>query len=132
ARIPVDFFGSDLVLRLAALALLLLAAVGASAWLARRPLRQEIERLKDDVHALLARRDGQRRLVLNGRPSEFVDIAASVNRLLDREQEGAPEEPAVGPLFDVLADTLPDIAVVHTQTIQYANRPAGELFGVGS
>lgn len=127
-----DFFGSDLVLRLAALVLLLLAAVAASAWLARRPLYREVERLKDDVHALLARRGGQRRLVLNGRQSEFVDIAASVNRLLDREREGAAEPEAPGGLFHELADTLPDIAVVHTDTIQFANRPAGELFGVES
>lgn len=125
-----DFFGSDLVLRLAAITVLLLVAVAASAFIARRPLRKEIERLKDDVHALLAKRGGQSRLVLNGRQSEFVDIAASVNRLLDRERDGAAEPEAAGALFRALADTLPDIAIVHTETIEFANCPAGELFGV--
>jgi len=126
----VDFFGSDLVLRLAAVVLLLIAAVAASVWFARRPLRREIDRLKEDVHALLARRGGQQRLVLNGRRSEFVDIAASVNRLLDREREGAADSQSVDTLFLELADTLTDIAVVHTNTILFANRSAGELFGV--
>src|SRR5690606_9057448 len=34
------------------------------------------------------------------------------------------------PLFDSLADTLPEIVLVHTETILFANRPAAELFGL--
>lgn len=125
-----DFFGSELVLKLAVGILLLLGAVVLSVRLARRPLTAEIERLKDDLHELLARRGGGRRLVLNGRPSPFVDIAASINRLLDREQEAAVPAHAARPLFDALAETAPDVVLIHTDTILFANRPAAELFGV--
>lgn len=125
-----DFFGSDLVLRWAAGAATLLVCVGLAIWLSRKPLKSEIERLKDDIHDLLARSPGPHRLVLNGRQSDFVDIAASVNRLIDREQERRAKIPADRGLFDVLADALPEITLAHTDTILYANGPAGELFGV--
>src|SRR5690606_34418353 len=99
-------------------------------WLSRRPLKAEIDRLKDDIHALLGRPPGPHRLVLNGRHSDFVDIAASVNRLIDREQERRARVPGDRGLFDVVAETLPEIMLVHTDTILYANGPAGALFGV--
>jgi diguanylate cyclase (GGDEF)-like protein/PAS domain S-box-containing protein len=96
----------------------------------RRPYVREIERLKDDLHRLLANEGG--RLAVNGRESAFVDITASVNRLLDRGAE-APSAPPVesnAGLFEALAETLPEVALIHTQTIVFANRAAGELFGI--
>jgi diguanylate cyclase (GGDEF)-like protein/PAS domain S-box-containing protein len=99
----------------------------------RRPYLREIERLKDDLHRLLASGDRDGRLAVNGRESAFVDITASVNRLLDRdaEVEPAPPEPERDPgLFEALAETLPEVALIHTQTILFANRAAGELFGI--
>src|SRR5690606_19180284 len=60
----------------------------------------------------------------------FVDIAASVNRLLDRGEERPPPEDNKGALFEPLAETLPDVALIHTDVILHANRAAGELFGV--
>jgi diguanylate cyclase (GGDEF)-like protein/PAS domain S-box-containing protein len=95
-----------------------------------RVLRREVERLKEDVHHLLADSDTSQRIVVNGRPSSFVDIAASVNRLLDRTLEAERQRAAPADLFNVLAGTLPDVALVHTNTILYANQAAGELFGV--
>jgi diguanylate cyclase (GGDEF)-like protein/PAS domain S-box-containing protein len=115
----------------AALALLLILAL---VWAAsRRPYVQEIERLKDDLHRLLAGNGQGGRLAVNGRPSAFVDISASVNRLLDRGTESATEPPPQehNPgLFETLADTLPEVALIHTQAILFANRAAGELFGI--
>ncbi len=125
-----EFFGSDLVLRWAAGVVLLLLSVGLAVWLSRKPLKAEIDRLKDDIHALLARPPGPHRLVLNGRHGDFVDIAASVNRLIDREQERRTQASADRALFDALAAALPEIMLVHTDTILHANGPAGELFGV--
>jgi diguanylate cyclase (GGDEF)-like protein/PAS domain S-box-containing protein len=113
-------------------AVLLLALVWAGS---RQPYVREIERLRDDLHKLLA--GGDARLSVSGRLSPFVDITASVNRLLDRtlEQtavaapEPAPPDPMAG-LFDALAETLPDVALIHTDTILYANPAAGDLFGI--
>src|SRR5690606_13482323 len=84
-----------------------------------------------DVHALLADAAGGSRLAANGRSGAFVDIAASVNRLLDRRDEERTEALGEEPgLFGALTATLPDVALVHTDTILLANRAASELFGV--
>lgn len=96
----------------------------------RRSYSQEVERLKDDVHGLLADASGEARVAVQGRASDFVDLAATVNRLLDRaveQREQVEDEPK---LFDTLADTMPEVALIHTTTILLANRSAGELFGV--
>jgi diguanylate cyclase (GGDEF)-like protein/PAS domain S-box-containing protein len=128
---------ADPIMALAALVVLLLA--GALIWAgSRRPYVREVERLRDDLHNLLASAEQADRIPVNGRLSAFVDITASLNRLLDRNDEAArvaaqSEDPAAGErseLFDALADTLPEAALIHGQTILYANRAAGELFGV--
>lgn len=92
--------------------------------------RREVDRLKEDVHALLAGQDRSERIIVNGRQSAFVDIAASINRLLDRVDETAQTEAGDVDVFDVLANTMPDVALIHTETILYANRAAAALFGV--
>src|SRR5512139_2139949 len=114
--------------------LLLIALVWASA---RRPYVREVERLREDLHNMLAMGEQAARIPVNGRLSAFVDISASMNRLLDRGDEAARLAQIVEPpaddrseLFDALADTLPEVALIHTQTILYANRAASELFGV--
>jgi diguanylate cyclase (GGDEF)-like protein/PAS domain S-box-containing protein len=100
----------------------------------RRPYLREIERLKEDLHRLLANGERDGRLAVNGRESTFVDISASVNRLLDRGAEAPSAPPPVSNagLFETLAETLPEVALIHTQTIVFANRAAGELFGIES
>ncbi len=122
---------SEPILTLAALValLLLIALVWASS---RRPYVREVERLKEDLHDILASGDTEGRIPVNGRIGHFVDITASVNRLLDRGDElrQVAQPPDGGDLFYVLADTLPEVALVHTNAILYANRAAGELFGL--
>jgi diguanylate cyclase (GGDEF)-like protein/PAS domain S-box-containing protein len=130
-------FLADPIVALAAL--VVLALVVALVWAgSRRPYIREVERLREDLHDLLARGGQAARIPVNGRLSPFVDITASMNRLLDRSDEAARvaaqivDSPADdrGALFDALADTLPEVALIHTHTILYANRAAGELFGV--
>jgi len=127
---------ADPIMGLAALVVLLL--VGALIWAgSRRPYVREVERLRDDLHTLLASGNAER-IPVNGRLSAFVDITASMNRLLDRGDEVArlaaqaqpPPTDDRSELFDALSDTLPEVALIHAQTIFYANRAAGELFGV--
>jgi diguanylate cyclase (GGDEF)-like protein/PAS domain S-box-containing protein len=124
----------DPVVALAALLLLLAVVVFVYA-LSRRPFVREVERLKEDLHRLLAAGQPEGRITVNGRASAFVDISASMNRLLDRlteaTVESVPESPAVDTsLFDALAETLPEVALIHTDEILFANRAAGELFGI--
>jgi diguanylate cyclase (GGDEF)-like protein/PAS domain S-box-containing protein len=129
---------ADPIMLLAALVVVLL--ICALVWAgSRRPYVREVERLRDDLHNLLSSGEQAERIPVNGRLSAFVDITASMNRLLDRSDEAArvaaqvaaPPASDRGELFEKLAETMPEVALIHTQTILYANRAAGELFGVG-
>jgi len=98
---------------------------------ARRGLERQIERLREDVHSLLAKADlNGDRLGVQGRSGAFVDIAASVNRLLDRSEEEAESATLNRDLLDDFTRALPDVALVHRDTILLANTAAGELFGL--
>jgi diguanylate cyclase (GGDEF)-like protein/PAS domain S-box-containing protein len=68
----------------------------------------------------------ERRLAPTDRPPQLADLAASVNRLLERGAAAPPEQP----LFDALTVLLPEIALVHTEVILYANRAAADIFGL--
>ena len=107
--------------------LLIIALVWAGS---RRPFVREIERLKDDLHKALATELAQRRLAVNGRQSSFVDITASINRLLDLSEGAGKPASEDSDLFDALAATLPEVALIHTNSILFANRASGELFGI--
>ncbi|HSG63652.1 MAG TPA: EAL domain-containing protein [Gammaproteobacteria bacterium] len=67
------------------------------------------------------------RLAVNGRPAALGQLAVSVNRLLDRGPATAAQ---AEPLFEALVGLLPDLAIVHTDTILYTNRAAASLFGL--
>ncbi|HMB74487.1 MAG TPA: EAL domain-containing protein [Gammaproteobacteria bacterium] len=98
---------------------------------ARRSLIRQIEQLRDDIHTLLSRSDlNGDRLGVQGRTGEFVDISASINRLLDRIAEEVEPASDDNGLFDAFAQALPDVAFVHRDTILRANDAAGELFGL--
>jgi diguanylate cyclase (GGDEF)-like protein/PAS domain S-box-containing protein len=128
----VELMLENQVLVLGALVLLLLF-VAALFWsLARRSARDEVVRLQDDLHALFSVGSLEDRLPVNGRPGAFVDIAASINRLLDRTQEQVEAETEGNAVFEDLASALPEIAVVHTSEILYANSAAESLLGVES
>ncbi len=98
----------------------------------RRRERQEVERLRKDVHRLLAAESRELRLTVSGRAGAFVDVAASINRLLERAEEAARAGVDQDSLFDALIETVPDVALIHTDNILFANRAAGRLFGVGA
>ena len=114
----------------AGLAIVLALALAVTIVAVRRKSTLEIERLRDDLHRMLAANRNDGRLPVNGRESAFVDIAASINRLLDRQSEIEPEAHPEPDLFETLAATLPEVALVHSDTIHFANPAAAALFGV--
>jgi len=92
--------------------------------------RSQITRIKEDVYSVVADSGADSKIVVNGRPSDFVAIAASVNRLLDRIGEVGARASTVEQSFAVLAATLPEVALIHTEVILFANQAAANLFGV--
>ncbi len=124
--------GISPTLALALFAALLFAVGWFSTWWAGRRQARELNRFRDQVHGLLAAADPERRLVVNGRPSEFVDLAASVNRLLDHhvEQPVARQAEPAAELFNLLAQTIPEVVLIHQERMLFANAIAAGLFGV--
>jgi diguanylate cyclase (GGDEF)-like protein/PAS domain S-box-containing protein len=116
----------------AILAGIILAGFLAGAFLINRLVenRRQIARIKDDIHTAVAEAGDGARIVVNGRPSDFVDMAASVNRLLDRIADVDNRATEYGANFSVLAATIPEVALIHTEAILYANQAAGNLFGL--
>ena len=92
--------------------------------------RREVERLREEVHGIVQDSNPAARLVPNGRPPEFLDLAASINRILDQRSESASGGGYQDDMFEQLAETLPDVALVHNEYILYANSAAAALFGV--
>lgn len=119
--------GPELVAVAVALGIVLLVVWAA----ARRSVARQVEQLREDIHALLAKVDlNGDRLGVQGRAGDFVDIAASVNRLLDRVEEESESATTNRDLLHDFARALPDVALVHREDILLANEAAGELFGL--
>ena len=116
----------------AVLAGLLLILAISLALVVRRLLAvgKEVARIRSDVHQAVANIDDDERIVVNGRSGEFVEISASVNRLLDHLAEADQRAADNQRSFATLAATLPEVALIHTDTILFANRAAADLFGV--
>ena len=114
----------------ASVVLAVVVLVAGLAYVAGRRQVREAQRLAADVHGLLARGDLQERLPQEGRSAQFSDLSADLNRLLDRSRGEAAMVATGAPLFETLAGTLPEVALIHTETILYANPAAAELFGV--
>jgi diguanylate cyclase (GGDEF)-like protein/PAS domain S-box-containing protein len=87
----------------AALAVLLLAAIVALLWLVQRDRRvqREAAQLRDE-------------------------ITRTLNQLAEANDRAAAGEST----FSLLAMTLPEVTLIHTEQILYANRAAADLFGV--
>ncbi len=90
----------------------------------------DARRLNTDVLELLEQGDAAEPLSVEGRTTEFVALAGSLNKLVERDQAKKKPEAGAAPLFEALAQTLPDVTLVHTENILYANDAAADLFGV--
>ncbi|MGI9259448.1 MAG: EAL domain-containing protein [Gammaproteobacteria bacterium] len=66
----------------------------------------------------------------DGNSMEVAEIADTISEAVDTD--GASEALLRGPvaLFEALAQTLPDVTIVHTDKILFANSAAADLFGV--
>jgi len=112
-------------------ALILLAAgvllvLTLAALYARGAAIRAAARLADELRALESA-EPEKRLATGDRPTQLDEVAASVNRLLERRVAAAP---AGQDLFAALTAVLPELALVHTDVILFANQSAADLFGL--
>lgn len=108
-----------------AVAILLVMALTA-ALRARRRALNSIAEITLELQALAAGQP-QGRLDASSRSEELADLAASVNAVLDRGAEPLVESQQ---LFGTLTTLLPELALVHTDVILYANSAAAKHFGL--
>jgi diguanylate cyclase (GGDEF)-like protein/PAS domain S-box-containing protein len=112
-------------------ACVLLIALLAALW-SRRSALKAVADLAEDLRSL-ERAGSPDLFVAIDRPGPLADLAASVNDALERN---APPkvpprpEPAASSLFEQLATLLPEIALIHTDVILFANKAAAGLFGL--
>ena len=92
--------------------------------------RRQAQRLNTDIVERLKKGESAKPLSLEDRSTEFVGIVSSLNKLLERDDKTKEPESGAAPLFEALAQTLPDVTLVHTEIILYANDAAADLFGV--
>jgi len=109
------------------LALALIALV----WMARHraALQQRLREFRSEVIDASADALVGRRLETSG-PAEFVELAGTINRLLDALGERDAKIQDRDRLFGDFARTLPEIVVVHNERILLANASASALIGM--
>jgi PAS domain S-box-containing protein len=110
--------------------LLLLGMIAIYGWSALRRYRQRIARFRDELVEVAASSAVDRRVEGFADEPELNALSKSVNQLFDTlyakdEQARKREE-----LFKDLANTLPEVVLVHNDKILFANLEAGKLLGV--
>jgi len=120
---------TQIVIWLTAL-LLLLGMIAIYGWSALRRYRQRITRFRDELVEVAASPTLDRRVEGFADEPELNALGKSVNQLFDAlhakdEQARKREE-----LFKDLANTLPEVVLVHNEKILFANLEAGKLLGV--
>ncbi|MDP7094001.1 MAG: PAS domain S-box protein, partial [Gammaproteobacteria bacterium] len=99
-------------------------------WRARRVYRKRIRALHDELKEASAASSFGRRVESITGESEFNELGESINQLLDTLHAKEKQVQQREALFRNLANTLPEVALVHTEKVIYANREAGVLLGV--
>lgn len=99
-------------------------------YLGRRREVSAAARLADDLHAVIDRADPKERIPTENRPPHLTELAVNMNALLGRTKQAPATDSTTDPLFEALAQTLPDVALIHTDSILYANPAAAGLLGV--
>lgn len=107
-------------------AVLLLAIALTVALRSRRRALSSLAEITQELRSLAAEQP-QGRLEVAGRSEEISDLAESVNALLDGSTEPLVESRK---LFGTLTSLLPELALVHTDEIVFANNAAAAHFGL--
>jgi len=93
---------------------------------ARRATAASVRQLAE-VIGRLGGPSPERRVDVAALPRDIAEVGTAVNALLERSHA---VDAAPGDLFDTLTALLPELAIVHTETIRHANSAAAEVFGL--
>ena len=99
-------------------------------WRARRSDLDRVSALQAEVvdaaeHAAFGKRISQRAV-----PAEFAELGTSINSLFDALHDKEQALYQRESLFQDLANTMPEVVLVHRDRVVFANSAAASLLGV--
>jgi diguanylate cyclase (GGDEF)-like protein/PAS domain S-box-containing protein len=111
-------------------AVLLLGGACIYFWRARLRYRDQLQELNVELNDVAANSSFGRRIEnRTGRP-EYNQLGKSINQLFEALHAKDAQARKREQLFRDLADTMPEVILVHGEQIMFANHEAGELLGV--
>jgi diguanylate cyclase (GGDEF)-like protein/PAS domain S-box-containing protein len=111
-------------------AVLLLGGACIYFWRARLHYRDQLQELNAELNDVAANSSFGRRIEnRTGRP-EYNQLGKSINQLFEALHAKDAQARKREQLFRDLADTMPEVILVHGEQIMFANHEAGELLGV--
>ena len=120
------------LIRLLALACLGFAATCGVFWGRRRGYARQVAKLHTDIVESAEAAAFGERVSLSGTPPELGELGSTVNLLFDALESKDAQMRQRETLFHDLANTLPDLVLVHRERIIFANRVTSEPLGIKS
>lgn len=118
------------LIRLLALACLGLAVACVALFRSRRRYARQVTALHNDVVEAAEAATFGKRVANAGMPEELGDLSLTVNKLFDALNSKDSEMRQREALFQDLANTMPEVVLVHRKRIIFANEKAAEPLGV--
>jgi diguanylate cyclase (GGDEF)-like protein/PAS domain S-box-containing protein len=120
------------LIRLLALACLGFAATCGVFWGRRRSYARQVGKLHTDIVESAEAAAFGKRVSSAGTPPELGELGSTVNLLFDALESKDAQMRQRETLFHDLANTVPDLVLVHRERIIFANRIASEPLGINS
>ncbi len=99
-------------------------------WSSRRRYRRQVVELHDEVADVAANAAFGKRIPTGGSDPELTELAGTINQLFDALHDKDQQMHQREALFEDLANTLPEVVIVHRERIVFANQVAADLLGV--
>ena len=110
---------------------LLLALLSAWLWKTLRSYRARVAELHDEVIEVAASSGFGRRVAGFDDDRDLSELGGCVNQLIEALHARDGKARKKEEIFKDLANTLPEVVLIHNDKVLFANREAGALLGVG-
>ena len=121
-------FSPELIALVAAV--LLLGGACGYFWQTRMRYREQLNQLSAELKEVAANSSFGRRIESRTGQPEYNQLGESINQLFEALHAKDAQARKREQLFRDLADTMPEVILVHGEQIMFANHEAGELLGV--
>jgi len=91
---------------------------------------KKINAFHDEVVDVATNVNFGKRIPVERASDDLAGLGKTINQLFDAISEREQDARARETLFQDLADTMPDVVLVHGEKIRYANKAAAELLGI--